>query len=56
MKLISLVLLLAIGGAAFYFAGGMQLLGSQEETALPETIDVPSSTFMGTPDGNPYAR
>ena len=56
MKVITLIALLAAGGAAFYFLGGAEKFGIVNRGDLPETIEVPNSTFMGDAESNPFAE
>ena len=56
MKVMTLIAVLAAGGAAFYFLGGPEKLGLVNRGGLPETIEVPNSTFMGDAESNPFAE
>jgi hypothetical protein len=54
MKALTLVVLLVLGGVAFYYLGGAEKLGWIPAKDLPETIVPPNATFLGTEQSNPY--
>lgn len=56
MKVMILIGLLVAGGVAFYMMGGPQKFGVGEQRELPETVDIPQSTFMGDAEANPFAQ
>ncbi len=57
MKSFLFVVVLLVGGGAFYLSGGKVMVESYlNPEPLPETIEVEHATFMGDAQGNPYTK
>ena len=52
----AIVALLLVGGAVYYFSDGGVKLGFVETPELPETIEAPNATFLGSEKENPFAQ
>jgi len=52
----AVIALLLIGGAAYYFSEGGVSLGLVESPELPDTIETPIATFIGSEEENPFVK
>ena len=56
MKASTIVAILLVAGAVYYWTDGGQSLGLQAQRDLPETIAPPNATFIGDEQANPFFR
>jgi hypothetical protein len=54
MKLSSIIAVLVIAGAIYYYTDGGKMLGITQPTDLPDTMVPPNATFIGDEETNPY--
>ena len=54
MKLSTILTILLVVGAIYYWTDGGTMLGLNSPKDLPETIAPPNATFLGNEKSNPF--